>query len=678
MTPASAAKAITRIGEEPLSVNKSPNFRPDIEGLRGISVLLVVAYHAGMPMITGGFIGVDVFFVISGYVITALIVTEIRRSGTFHFISFYARRARRLIPAVSVTIVATIGAGVFLLSPLEIKELSKAALTASLFSSNIWFTIQAADYFAPDMADNPVLHTWSLGVEEQFYVFWPGLIFLVAKRWQHALNRQLVAVGAVNAVSFIGCVVLTSYAQPVAFFGMPTRAWQFGMGALTFLLPDLPRRFARWSAISGWVGLAALAAAAITITSNSLFPGVLALVPTLGAVLIILSGKTAASRGVGRPLSAVPVQIVGKLSYSWYLWHWPVLVFTTVLFPGATGILKSVAVMASLALAWITHGLIENPIRFNRVLLRHSVASLSVALLLVFSTTFLAYRTYSFAKMALNIPSQRAIASATYTDPRYRDCIVPLLDAANELRECVLGDPKASTTVVLFGDSHAGQWLPALEDVANRNYFRLVALTRSSCPVASVPIFSDALKREYSECETWRDLALNRIYELHPSLIIAANGDAYVSQGVPLDRWGEGVRRTYERLNAEGVPVAMLRDTPVPGRDVSVCLSRADWRGLPTESCVFPRDVGLNDEIFEAEIAAVSELKHVVPIDLSDQICPTERCYPEMDGAIIYRDSNHLAEAFARTLAPALGQRLLLILSMSRGEVRSDSGTQSK
>src|SRR5262249_51790537 len=159
--------------------------------------------------------------------------------------------------------------------------------------------------------------------------------------------------------------------------------------------------------------------------------------------------------------------------------------------------------------------------RFNRFLMQKSVASLSLALLLAFTSSFLAYRTYTFSKIALGVPSQRAIASAVYSDPRYRDCIVPLLDGANELRQCELGDHQSSTTVVLFGDSHAGQWLPALEEVANQNHFRLIAMERSSCPVASVLIFSIALKREYSECETWRDLALERIHELRPRLIVA-------------------------------------------------------------------------------------------------------------------------------------------------------------
>ncbi|MFZ0692687.1 MAG: acyltransferase [Alphaproteobacteria bacterium] len=192
-------------------------YRPDIEGPRGVAVLLVVAFHGGLQQLPGGFVGVDVFFVISGYVITKLLAEDTRRTAQLDLVRFYARRARRLIPAATLTIVATIVVGFAVLSPYETKELSKAALAALLFSSNIWFVTQAVDYFAADIATNPVLHTWSLGVEEQFYLFWPIIIFL-AIRGAGSIQRPIAVIGAISALSFLLCAKLTAIDQPWAFF----------------------------------------------------------------------------------------------------------------------------------------------------------------------------------------------------------------------------------------------------------------------------------------------------------------------------------------------------------------------------------------------------------------------------------------------------------------------------
>ena len=346
-------------------VSPSDHFRPDIEGLRAVAVGAVLLYHAGLPLTSGGFIGVDVFYVISGFLITGLLLREYERSGGINLIQFYARRARRLLPAALVVIVATVGLSAVALSVIELRSVAADAAAAALYVSNFRFALQATDYLAAN-EPSPLLHYWSLGVEEQFYLFWP-LIVLAAARLVGVARLWLVIV-AIAAGSFALSVWLTAAAQPWAFFSLPTRAWELALGALAAVgLFTLPGRWPSWFASAvGLVGLLAISLATVLITPNVPFPGVVAVVPALGALLIVVAGERSDSFGA-RLLAIRPARWIGRISYSLYLWHWPILVLIPPLIGRNDLGTRLVLAVACLLIADLSTRFVETPFRSRRL-----------------------------------------------------------------------------------------------------------------------------------------------------------------------------------------------------------------------------------------------------------------------------------------------------------------------
>ena len=307
------------------------HFRPDLEGLRAVAVLLVLLYHAGVPGFGGGFVGVDVFFVLSGFLITSLLLRELHSTGTLSIAGFYARRARRLLPAAGLVLIVTLVGSVVFLSPLRIPTVSADIGAAGLYVSNFRFAAQANDYFAAGGTPSPVLHYWSLSVEEQFYIVWPGLLLLLY-RWGRSWIG--IAVGVIVVASFGLSLVLTGVNQPVAFYLLPTRAWQLGVGALLSLAA---LRFTRINPALGatltLLGVVAAAAASLAFSDRTPFPGMAAALPVAAAALVIVGGMPSGGTVASRWLAVRPVRYLGTISYSVYLWHWPLLVLAA----GAVG-----------------------------------------------------------------------------------------------------------------------------------------------------------------------------------------------------------------------------------------------------------------------------------------------------------------------------------------------------
>ena len=314
--------------------SRSSIFRPDIEGLRGIAVLIVVLFHCGVPGFTGGFAGVDVFFVLSGYLITGLLVNEVQKTSRLNLSNFYARRVRRLLPASALTLVVTLLMASVILAPQELMFTGRAARATALYVSNIFFAINGADYFAPEVKSNPLLHTWSLAVEEQFYLFWPLLIIVGLQLWRS--KRALLAVlSALTIMSLAASVWFTARGGTFAFYELPARAWEFGIGGLAVLLPrGILKLSSRWWAGFGWLGIFAIVGSAYFIRGTADFPGWIALFPVLGTTLALVAGAEQPHRGASILLDTAPLQMLGLLSYSWYLWHWPFLVFSKAILPG--------------------------------------------------------------------------------------------------------------------------------------------------------------------------------------------------------------------------------------------------------------------------------------------------------------------------------------------------------
>ncbi|HTK49536.1 MAG TPA: acyltransferase family protein [Gemmatimonadaceae bacterium] len=633
---------------------RGEGFRADIEGLRGIAVLLVVAYHAGIARVPGGFAGVDVFFVLSGYLITDILVRQVSTTGRVHYAQFYARRMRRLLPAATLTLVVVLAAAAVLLGPMERIEPALSAIAAALYSSNLFFLARAVDYFATAGDTNPFLHTWSLAVEEQFYLVWP---WLVVVGWRIGRSRRGLGalLGAVSLASFALCVWLTWKRQPWAFFGTPARAWEFGLGGLATLLPPPRTAGARasWRWL-GWLGLALVIGAALVLRVTMPFPGAVAMAPVLGTTLALIAGAVDGDgRGVGRLLGTRVLRWIGGRSYSWYLWHWPVLVFAAALRPAMPGWQRTLCALGALALAAATTALVENPIRFHPLLAARPRRSIVLGVLCTLVAAGAATAAYASA-MARGGAYWHAAHDRSALERR--GCTADVGETAP--RECVFGD-SAGPAVVLFGDSHAAQWFGALDAVAAQRHLRLVTLTKFSCPAARVAMYSRVLKRRYTECESWREAALRRIVALRPATVVIgqfSRRDAMQPtaggglDSLSPDGWRDGVRATLATLDSAGITTILLADTPAPRRTIPTCLSRAEHRGRPASVCAVPRARAVDSLAHRLDAEAASGFAHVRYLDLTDRICGPTTCEPIRAGVVVYRDNNHLTEAFVRTI----------------------------
>ena len=347
------------------------SYRSHIDGLRAVAVLAVVAFHAGVPWLPGGYVGVDVFFVVSGFLITGLLLREFEQRRDISLVGFYERRVRRLAPALLQVLAVTLALGAVYLVPIggEQQGLAKSAIATLLLGSNVWFAHATGDYFDAPAAAQPLLHTWSLSVEEQFYLAWPLLLLLVA-RWAAKRHRDPARAAAwvlalVGLGSLALSIVTTDTHPEFAFFSSPTRAWEFAIGGLAFFLVRRRSSSIPLAQPLAWVGLAMILWSCATfVEGQTPFPGWRAGIPALGAALVILGGEHAEKGLCTRLLSLKPMVFVGLLSYSLYLWHWPLLVIARLHTLGEIGP-WGIAAICSLAfvLAWLTYRLVENPIR---------------------------------------------------------------------------------------------------------------------------------------------------------------------------------------------------------------------------------------------------------------------------------------------------------------------------
>ncbi|MGI6855678.1 acyltransferase family protein [Mesorhizobium sp. 1B3] len=641
----------------------SQSFRPDIEGLRAIAVLGVVAFHFGLNQLPGGFAGVDIFFVISGYLITSHLQNEIAKRGTVDLWRFYARRARRLLPASLLVILITLLVGYFVLSPSEQQLYSKGALYASAYVINLWLIRWSLDYFAPDAADNPFIHFWSLSVEEQFYLAWPALLLLFA--WLRPGKRGLaIQMGLVAAVSFAACAWLTTVSQPWAFYFSPFRAWEFAAGGLISLAVAQPwaREF-RASPVLGWAGLVLIAVAYLTLSEEGAFPGIAALLPVVGTAIVILAGARQVATGPNRWLGNPVFQWVGKLSYSLYLWHWPVIVYATILKPELTLADRLGCLLLTFALSMLTYHLVENPIRRNGWLTARSRRSLGFAAMLTAMGVTVAYGSAGLAGSHVDSQQlfiQKSAERKSAAREAGSSCVSTL--EIDEPVACELGDGKSQTTVVLFGDSHADHWSSPLAKIAREKGWRLVTYLKGACPAARVTVWSATMKRKFDECDRWRETAMRKIISLDPALVVVSQfSHHYVENDIednayhPLDvgTWVEGVKSSLDTLRNAGIEVVLLRDVPLHKLDVSRCVQRALWQERGAAVCDTPRSQALDDRVYEAEKAAAAEMG-IPYVDTSGMFCDDRKCSSMIDGRLTYRDRQHIAAPYAESLAPSL------------------------
>ena len=679
------------------------SFRPDIEGLRAIAVLLVVAGHAGIDRVAGGYVGVDVFFVISGFLITTLLVKEAARTGTISLRGFYARRMMRLLPASTVLVLATVAAGWLLIGPSRWGPLVRDALSSVAYAVNWRLAAQGTDYLQADVPPSPLQHLWSLAVEEQFYVVWP-LLVLAVWRWRSRhgdQRRALVAVLAGIVVVSLGASVWqTATSAPYAYFGAHTRAWELATGALLALsVRRVARLGARLRAVLAWAGLAAIAAAAVTFDERTAFPGYVALLPVLGTAAAIAGGTGAPAGGPGRVLGSRPFLFVGGLSYSWYLWHWPVLVLgPTALDRGRGPVVNATLVALSLALAWLSFRFLEGPLRAQpwlrarprRGLVFGLALSASVAVVaLVGSTLTPSLPTGpavpSLADRVRTAADPRAELTAALTDalrtrrapanmvpalddmssdsPRvYADgCHVSYFDTSVD-KPCVYGDPAGTRTLFLVGDSHAAHWFRAFDDLAKVHRVRLVVLTKSGCHIPAVSVYHEKLKRTYTECPQWRDWVLAKIVRDRPDAVVLASSEGdqggalgpdgrIVPAGQDDDLWLDGWRRSLSVVRESGARVTVLLDTPWPKGRAPECLTE-NARAL--SRCTRAVTRAAQNYHRRPMVAQVVRDSGAEVIDPLPWFCVKGKCPLVVGNTLVYKDNSHMTSAYAAALEPLL------------------------
>jgi peptidoglycan/LPS O-acetylase OafA/YrhL len=699
-------------------------FRPDVEGLRAVAVLAVVLFHAGVPGVPGGFVGVDVFFVISGFLITGMLWREVSATGTVRLGRFYAARARRLLPAGVLVIVATGAAAAWLLPPLQARTVLGDGVASALYVANYRLAVRGTDYLAADGPPSPFQHYWSLGVEEQFYFLWPAVLIAAAWSVTRRRTRQVsgprsasapaVALLVIAAVSFAVSLRWTGDSPPWAFFSLPSRAWQLAAGGLVALGIAWWRRVPLVVAgVVGWVGLALIVLSCVRLDDGTAYPGVAALLPVLGAALVVAAGCAPTRRGVAAVLALPPMQWVGRISYSWYLWHWPVFVLAPVVVGHPLGAeARVLAAGLSAALAAATLLVVENPIRFGplrrapgrSLVLGAALTAVGVCASLVAlsavpvpvghgadaatpaigtaappapATTRQSPEEAEVRRLTAEV--QAAVAASADVEEVPANLTPPLAEAAADKpevfvngcvrswrgvgqEECAYGDTSSTTRIALVGDSHAAMWSPPMEQIAAERHWRLETMAKVLCPLLDLPTFSPYLGRDYTECTRWRSQILDRLRAERPAVIVLDMGRRYTPDygfSVYGRAWLDGLTRTVRQLRSTGARVLVLGPVPDPHSVVPACLSE---HVASARACTPDRTVAVNDGGIAAEQRA-TEAEGGMYANLVELFCTAARCPVVVGNLLVYRDDNHVTIDYARWLRPVLDAELDRLLS---------------
>jgi len=635
-----------------------PAVNPCIQGLRGVAIALVLLNHAGVPGFGGGYVGVDLFFVISGYLIGGLLIREMQRTGRIDLGSFYARRFRRLLPAAVALLLFVMLAGRLLYAPMEHAELFSSVRAAALYAGNLWFASRATDYFGGHVEANPILHLWSLAVEEQFYLLWPLLMLGVAAfaKGRVVVHVQVLAV-FIGIVTLLACVAVTDRNKAYAFFLTPFRVWEFAAGVLLGTAAGRERAAARWSAEAlGVAGLLLLLFSTLMLGPATAFPGMAALMPVLAGVLLLRQAEPPGSSLTGRWLAWRPLRVLGDWSYSVYLWHWPLLLFLGMLWPQQRLMVGCAGVVLSVLIGWQSYRWLETPFRTR---LWPMASARRVVIVSLSICAALALMAWLLGRAPLTGDQLRYRNAQSWHEVNQTGCLVGF--DAIDAPDCSFGPADAPRTVVLLGDSHALQWLTAFREMAAVEGWRLVVFGKSACPAVNAPVMLQAKGRPYVECGRWREGALQRILLLKPHLVVLASSTSYPISDVA---WAAGLESTLHSLRGSGAVVAALRDTPRPGFNVPVCLARASWQGRAGDAaCSYARS---GQQIWSEERAAtearILASAGAAMIDLSEFICDGVECATERDGVVLFSDADHLSMDHARRLQGPLRARLNALL----------------
>lgn len=648
------------------ATRESRPVRRDVQALRALAVALVVLWHADVPRVSGGFVGVDVFFVISGFLMTGLLVRELRRSGRLRLGRFYLRRARRLLPAALLVLLATVGLTWWLLPVTVWRGVGWDAVAAGVYVLNWRQAATEVDYLAAESMPSPLQHYWSLGIEEQFYLALPVAILLAAvlmHRLRHRASARAAAAVALLTLavpSLVWSVLAAIDPSPADYFSTPQRVWELCLGGLLLVATMRQGRRAApgWRAGALFVGAALILASAVLITPQDAFPGVLALAPCLGAALVLWADSD--DLALGRPMGARWVQALGDRSYSLYLWHWPLLVIAIFAAPDHWWA-RVCAVVLALVLADLTYRFVEQRFRVHRDQapgVRGPRTGVSVSALAGL-TAVAVLAGIGVAAAAQNRPDELTPPLASALDDRFMefydgDCR-PSVASAEPLT-CSFGRQDAGTRVALIGDSTAVMLAPAWVQAAEEHGWRLDLTAKLSCAPVDATINLDG--RPYQACRDWSDNVLDALVESPPDLVVLALSPTYQvvdAAGNPVDpppaALADALQSTLTAITEDGMPVLLLDPPPRFPDPVPECLARDGDDRIDACGTALEGSIPQNDF---AQVAG--KVPGVELLDLTTDLCPDGWCPPAADGILRYVDSFHLTATYARTLAPLMTQ----------------------
>lgn len=697
-------------------------FRRDIQGLRAVAVASVVLNHAHIGVLSGGFVGVDVFFVISGFLITQLLLSEARHTGRVGLLGFYRRRARRILPAATVVIVSTLAASVLLLNYVQAAAVVRDSVWATFFVANVKFGRDESDYFAAGDPASVLQHFWSLAVEEQFYLVWPLLLVCLVAGYAAWLRRRdpgphshasrdvlpgsllLTTLALIATASLTWSIVLTDASPPQAYFSTFARAWELATGAAcTVLLPVAARLPIAVRTFVAWLGLAGILTAVFSFSAATPFPGYAVALPVLGTALMVVGGSGRVRGGPTALLALRPCQRLGDWSYSLYLWHWPLLLVP------ATAVGHSLSQTQNLGLLVIALGLsvatyhwVESPFRRSprvsavarRGLLLYPAATVVSLLACVLANQVVQQevaaastappvtsRNYGSDDSELRLSRDHTVALVQASVQAARNHLaIPgelqpaLLDLRRDIPDtgdcnygdtwdqlCRRGAAGSDKVLVAFGDSHARQWIPALETIAQREGYATYYLVKPGCSAADiVPDFGDG---PHQFCVDFRRWAMEQVEKLHPDVLVLANdlppgvdnaaGDRVSGDSAVAHMFSAGLQRTIDALQGSVGRTVVLGDAPGVPEMPADCLAA---RNATLGDCAFPRSER-SVLLFQAarEGARASGADFVSPLEW---FCADGDCPVVVGSTVTYRDTEHITSTYAAQLADPLGEAL--------------------
>ena len=703
------------------------DFRGDIQGLRAIAVIVVIAAHAVVPGFSGGFAGVDVFFVVSGYLITQLIITGNSRDQGFSLRTFYARRARRILPAASLVLAVTVVASIIYFNFIDALDATRDALWAAFFAANIRFGTQGVDYFSLEDSASPLQHYWSLAVEEQFYLVWPlviAFVLLLTRRYRRPDEAPLTTLTVLalvgGGVSFAWSIHRTMIEPTGAYFSTLTRAWELAAGAIIALLV-LAGRTIPWRWVTEPLALAGLVGIVYTVVvydESMAFPGYEAALPVFSAAALLMAAADPRSRPLSSRLLGTPVlRRIGDWSYSLYLWHWPVIVIPQVsmgrtLTPTET----LIAVLLTFQFGFLTYTYVEQPFRTkslwraNRRGLLLYPLSLALVLPVAFGGQYWAERSGTERGNAPAVSAEAfgvrgdlvkglvrasVIAGRASTDIP-SDLTPNLIDLSDDVADvgecnyqlsprpvCRRGDVDSDKVIVVTGDSHARAWIPAFEQIAEEAGYAAYYFVKQQCTAAFVDPGRLGTGEPWPECEEFHDWVVDRVAELKPDLMIVATSPpptgVYDDDGTLLTDNGDvadNVAVGFDDMFAAYLPLVgrmvLLSDVPRLPEEPGTCLAQ---RGADLGDCMFPPTPwSERNRMISEDAATRAGVPYVNP---SPWLCAEDLCPVVVGSTIAYRDRGHISAARAAELWVPLGVELGLLGTDDKAQVERQAGSKA-